>query len=77
MTEEEVRHGLLEQRDATSSALCFVRHINDMTEHLHERKAWRFIDKNDDDVDDDAQKMLKELRDAAVPNKLPSDNILK
>ena len=72
-----MRHGLLQQTDATSSALCFVRHIDDMSEHLHASKAWRFIDKSDDDVDGDAQKMLMELRDAAVPKKLPQNNILK
>ena len=77
VTEEEVRHGLLAPNDVTSSALCFVRNIEDMSEHLHESKAWRFIDKSDDDVDDEAQKMLTQLRDAEIPRKLPQSNILK
>ena len=72
VTEEEVRLGLLAPNDVMSSALCFVRHIDDVSEHLHESKAWRFIDKSDNDVDGEARKMRRSCATPEFPGNSPN-----
>ena len=76
VTEDEVRNGVIAQRDVNAHALCFVRIIDDMHEHLSASKAWRFIDVRAPGLlDDDAQKQLQQLRDELVPAHLQKENI--
>ncbi|KAK3105389.1 hypothetical protein FSP39_024054, partial [Pinctada imbricata] len=71
VTEEEILHGILQAPgSAPDHCLCFVRMIDDIEEHLDHRLAWRFIDKDGDKVDTEAQKILQSLREEKVPYKL-------
>ena len=77
VTEDEVRNGVMAQRDVNAHALCFVRIITAMHEHLSATRAWRYIDVTADkaQLDDDAQAHLQQLRDKLVPEHLQSQNI--
>ena len=79
MTEEEIFNGILKLHDnVTDHCLCFVRIIEDITDHLDHSKAPRFIDMLSSDnkmIDSEAQVILSQLRDEKITQKLKSINI--
>lgn len=76
VTENEIQHGLLEyDGDKARKCLCFMRHIQDMTDNLHHAKSAKFIDMDSNEVDDEAVNMLKLLKEEKIPGVLPAENI--
>ncbi|WAR13694.1 NWD2-like protein [Mya arenaria] len=79
VTEAEIASGILRLPDsAADHCLCFVRIIEDITNHLDHSKAWRFIDvltENQRALDNEAQTILGELRDDKIVKKLNNFNI--
>ena len=60
-----------------SSGLCFVRRIIDLEHHLDHPLAWKFIDMIGSQTDTDAQRLLVQLRDKTLPQKLGKANIFE
>lgn len=81
MTEAEIFNGILKVPDsAADNCLCFVRIIEDITQHLDHSKAWRFIDvmtENPRQLDNEAQDILGKLRDEKIVKKLRHFNITR
>ena len=81
MTESEISNGILKLHDnVTDHCLCFVRIIEDITDHLDHSKAWRFIDMVSADakmIDSEAQTILTQLRDDKLTQKLENFNITR
>ena len=53
----------------------FIRNIENI--NLNHKKAWRFIDMENDVVDEDAQVLLETLKDTTLPECLPEENIFR
>ncbi|XP_064609072.1 NACHT and WD repeat domain-containing protein 2-like [Liolophura sinensis] len=76
VTENEIQHGLLQyDGDKAQKCLCFMRNIQDISDNLQHTKSAKFIDMNSTEVDEEATKMLKVLKDEKIPGVLPAENI--
>ena len=66
---------MIEETDNNNKCLVFRRTIKDI--NIKHKKAWRFIDQNDDGtIDSEAQYLLSKLRDEEIPNSLTKENII-
>ncbi|CAD5119220.1 DgyrCDS7852 [Dimorphilus gyrociliatus] len=77
MTEKEVMEGLKNSQNL-DGCVCFIRHIEDLQEHLEHPadRVWRYIDIRDDQIDTNAQSSLSALRDN-ITQKMPDSLIFK
>ena len=76
VTEQEIRAGILDESSPEQSSICYIRLIenaNDMLTHPH--SSW-FVDKQDGDVNEEAQTCLKTLKDDKLPEKLSPLNFI-
>lgn len=79
VTESEIQCGILDTPTALVNDQClgFIRLITDIDNHLSHQVAWRFIDKRDEQLDFEAQDLMKNLRDQELPKKLAPENIIR
>ncbi|KAK3802261.1 hypothetical protein RRG08_004547, partial [Elysia crispata] len=73
VTEREVEHGILKANDVDEHCLAYIRDISNMNTTLL-RIASKFVDFAARSVDNEAQKLLKILRDEKLPKKMPTSN---
>lgn len=74
MTEREVINGILNVKNTKNHCLAYVRYINNINlQNL--RKASLFIDIANRSLDNEASKLLADLRDERLPNKIESTNL--
>lgn len=76
VTEREVERGILKANDVTEHTLAYIREISNINTTLMKFAA-RFIDFAARNVDGDAQKYLKILRDEKLPKRLPDSNVTR
>ncbi|CAF1410127.1 unnamed protein product [Rotaria sordida] len=76
VTEQEVVRGILNAKDRVDHTLGFFRHIENINIGLL-RHAMKFIDIAAKQVDEEAQRMLSDLRDVRVPAALPESSIIR
>ncbi|XP_076470740.1 NACHT and WD repeat domain-containing protein 2-like [Babylonia areolata] len=74
VTEREVERGILKAKDTDEHCLAYVRDIANINITLL-RMACKFVDVAANSVDNDAQKLLKTLRDERLPHALTSSNV--
>jgi hypothetical protein len=80
VTENEIQKGVLDNPDNADKTLCFQREIEDMHENIGQdaRLAARFIDLDSaDQVDNEAQILLDELKTKKIPDVIPATNMFK
>lgn len=74
VTEREVINGVLNVKNTKNHCLAYVRYINNINlQNL--RKAGLFIDIANRSLDNEASKLLADLRDERLPNKIESTNL--
>ena len=73
VTEREVEHGILKASNVVDHTLAYIREISNINVGLL-RFAAKFIDFAARNVDGEAQKLLKTLRDEKLPKRLPESN---
>ncbi|XP_008551438.1 NACHT and WD repeat domain-containing protein 2 [Microplitis demolitor] len=74
VTEREVINGILNVKNTKNHCLAYVRYINNINlQNL--RKAGLFIDILNRSLDNEASKLLADLRDERLPNKIESCNL--
>ena len=76
VTEREVERGILKAEDTLNHCLAYVREISNINITLL-RFASKFIDFAARNVDGEAQKLLKTLRDEKLPKKIPESNLVR
>lgn len=76
MTEREIERGILKALDVDEHCLCYIREISNINTTLL-RFAGKFVDFASRNVDGEAQKLLKALRDDKIPKKLSSTNLTR
>ncbi|KAJ8313494.1 hypothetical protein KUTeg_008055 [Tegillarca granosa] len=76
VTEREVERGILKASDVTEHTLAYIREISNINTTLMKFAA-KFIDFAARNVDGDAQKYLKILRDEKLPKRLPDSNVTR
>ena len=72
--------GILSVSNANERTLCFLREIEDISEHLNDRKASKFIDMTSSldgqlIVDSEAETLLNRLKYTRIPHVLQAENI--
>ena len=76
MTEREITQGILKNSQSEDTCLCVMRKILDIELHLTDPKAPKFIDlASQKEVDNEAQELLKSLRNKKVPSKVQNPNL--
>lgn len=76
VTEREVINGVLNVKNTKNHCLAYVRYINNINlQNL--KKASLFVDIINRSLDTEASKLLANLRDERLPNKIESTNIQK
>ena len=76
MTEDEIKHGILNAPEADKHCFWFRRVISDISQHLGEEYSKNFIDKIWlKGLDEEATCLLENLRSQKICRTLPSDNI--
>ena len=80
VTEKEIVKGILTTSNANQRALCFFREIEDIYDHLSDRKASKYIDlqpSKDEQpvVDHEAETLLNRLKHTRIPSVLKPENI--
>lgn len=76
VTEREVINGILNVRNTKNHCLAYVRYINNINlQNL--KKASLFVDIINRSLDAEASKLLANLRDERLPNKIETSNIQK
>lgn len=76
MTEREVINGVLDVKNTKNHCLAYVRYINNINlQNL--KKASNFVDILNRSLDNEASKLLADLRDVRLPNKIETTNIQK
>ena len=80
VTEKEIVKGILTASNRNQRTLCFFREIEDIYEHLSDRKASKYIDlcpPNDGQpvVDHEAETLLNRLKCTRIPGVLQPENI--
>lgn len=74
VTEREVINGVLNVKNTKNHCLAYVRYINNINlQNL--RKASLYLDIANRSLDNEASKLLADLRDERVPNKIESTNL--
>ncbi|XP_034936822.1 NACHT and WD repeat domain-containing protein 2 [Chelonus insularis] len=74
VTEREVINGILNVKNTKNHCLAYVRYINNINlQNL--RKAGLFLDILNRSLDNEASKLLADLRDERLPNKIESTNL--
>lgn len=74
VTEREVINGVLNVKNTKNHCLAYVRYINNINlQNL--RKACLFLDIANRSLDNEASKLLADLRDERLPNKIESTNL--
>lgn len=74
VTEREVINGLLNVKNTKNHVLAYVRYINNINlQNL--RKAGLFLDIANRSLDNEASRLLADLRDVRMPNKIESANL--
>ncbi|CAF3329325.1 unnamed protein product [Rotaria socialis] len=76
VTEQEVVRGILKAKDIVDHTVAFFRHIENINISLL-RHSMKFIDIVSKQVDEEAQRMLSDLRDVRVPAALPESSIIR
>ncbi|XP_071108697.1 NACHT and WD repeat domain-containing protein 2-like [Haliotis cracherodii] len=76
VTEREIERGILKARDVEEHCLAYVRDISNINTTLL-RIAGKFVDFASRNVDGEAQKFLKILRDEKIPKVLSASNIAR
>ncbi|CAF2694205.1 unnamed protein product [Rotaria sp. Silwood2] len=76
VTEQEVVRGILNAKDQVDHTLAFFRHIENINIGLL-RHSMKFIDIVSKQVDEEAQRMLSDLRDVRVTAVLPESSIIR
>lgn len=76
MTEREVINGVLNVKNTKNHCLAYVRYINNINlQNL--KKASNFVDIINRSLDAEASKLLADLRDVRLPEKIETTNIQK
>ncbi|CAH2243694.1 jg8754 [Pararge aegeria aegeria] len=76
LTEREVINGVLNVKNTKNHCLAYVRYINNINlQNL--KKASNFVDILNRSLDAEASKLLADLRDVRLPNKIETTNIQK
>ena len=76
VTEREITQGILKNNQSEDTCLCVMRKIPDIELHLTDPKAPKFIDlASQKEVDNEAQDLLKSLRNKKVPSKVQNTNL--
>lgn len=76
VTEREVINGVLNVKNTKNHCLAYVRYINNINlQNL--KKASLFVDIINRSLDAEASKLLGNLRDERLPNKIESTNMMK
>lgn len=76
VTEREVINGILNVKNTKNHCLAYVRYINNINlQNL--KKASLFVDIINRSIDTEAAKLLANLRDERLPNKIETTNIEK
>lgn len=76
VTEREVINGVLSVRNTKNHCLAYVRYINNINlQNL--KKASLFVDVINRSLDMESSKLLGNLRDERLPNKIESTNMQK
>ncbi|KAL6427738.1 hypothetical protein ACFW04_008880 [Cataglyphis niger] len=74
VTEREVINGVLNVKNTKNHCLAYIRYINNINlQNL--RKASLFLDIANRSLDNEASKLLANLRDERLPNKIESTNL--
>ncbi|XP_015115878.1 NACHT and WD repeat domain-containing protein 2 [Diachasma alloeum] len=74
VTEREVINGILNVKNTKNHCLAYVRYINNINlQNL--RKAGLFLDIANRSLDNEAARLLADLRDERLPNKIESGNL--
>ncbi|CAF4731675.1 unnamed protein product [Rotaria sp. Silwood1] len=76
VTEQEVVRGILNAKDRVDHTLAFFRHIENINVN-YLRHSMKFIDIVSKQIDEEAQRMLSDLRDIRVPAALPESSIIR
>lgn len=76
VTEREVINGVLNVKNTKNHCLAYVRYINNINlQNL--KKASNFVDILNRSLDNEASKLLADLRDERLPTKIETTNIQK
>lgn len=76
VTEREVINGILNVKNTKNHCMAYVRYINNINlQNL--KKASLFVDIINRSLDTEASKLLANLRDERLPNKIESTNMQK
>ncbi|KAL7293010.1 hypothetical protein TKK_0013456 [Trichogramma kaykai] len=76
VTEREVINGILNVKNTKNHCLAYLRYINNINlQNL--RKASLYLDILNRSLDNEASRLLADLRDVRVPNKIESSNLQK
>lgn len=76
VTEREVINGVLNVKNTKNHCLAYVRYINNINlQNL--KKASNFVDILNRSLDNEASKLLADLRDVRLPEKIETTNIQK
>ncbi|CAD6995895.1 unnamed protein product [Ceratitis capitata] len=76
VTEREVINGILDVKNTKNHCLAYVRYINNINlQNL--KKASLFVDIINRSLDTESAKLLGDLRDVRLPNKIESSNMQK
>ena len=76
VTEREISRGILKAKNVEDHCLAYIREIENINITLL-RFAAKFIDFAARNVDGEAQKLLKTLRDDKLPAKMPKCNLVR
>ncbi|ESO82088.1 hypothetical protein LOTGIDRAFT_135306 [Lottia gigantea] len=76
VTEREIVRGCLKAPNADEHCLAYIRDISNINVTLL-RLAGKFVDLAARNLDGEAQKFLKSLRDDKIPRKLPASNVAR
>ena len=76
MTEREISRGILKAKNVDDHCLAYIREIENINVTLL-RFAAKFIDFAARNVDGEAQKLLKTLRDDKLPAKMTKNNLVR
>jgi hypothetical protein len=74
VTEREVINGILNVKNTKNHCLAYIRYINNINlQNL--RRASQFVDIVNRNIDIESSKLLANLRDERLPNKIESTNM--
>lgn len=76
VTEEEIEQGILKSPgNPLDHCLCFVRIIEDIHNNLGHSKVWRYIDMTGNEINQESQTLLNQLRENRIPKIISKDKI--